>query len=60
LDFRFLIDEKIMREIQKLQPPLSEADVRALKAGDEVLITGVIYGARDMAHKRLCHEGLRP
>jgi len=43
-----------MREIKKLQPPLTEADVRALKAGDEVLITGVIYGARDMAHKRLC------
>jgi fumarate hydratase subunit beta len=38
----------------KLQPPLSEADVRSLKAGDEVLITGVIYGARDIAHKRLC------
>jgi len=33
---------------------LSEADVRSLKAGDEVLITGMIYGARDMAHKRLC------
>jgi fumarate hydratase subunit beta len=43
-----------MSKIKKLQPPLSEADVRSLKAGDEVLITGVIYGARDMAHKRLC------
>jgi len=43
-----------MGEIRKLQPPLTEANVRALKAGDEVLITGVIYGARDMAHKRLC------
>jgi fumarate hydratase subunit beta len=32
--------------------------VRALKAGDEVLISGVIYGARDMAHKRLC-EAIR-
>jgi len=38
----------------KLQPPLTESDIRILKAGDEVLITGVIYGARDMAHKRLC------
>jgi fumarate hydratase subunit beta len=28
--------------------------VRLLKAGDEVLITGVVYTARDMAHKRLC------
>jgi len=43
-----------MREIKTLQPPLSEKQVRELRAGDEVLITGVIYGARDMAHKRLC------
>ena len=43
-----------MNEIKKLQPPLTEADVRSLKAGDEVLISGVAYGARDMAHKRLC------
>jgi len=43
-----------MSEIKKLQPPLTEADVRSLKAGDEVSITGVIYTARDMAHKRLC------
>ena len=28
--------------------------MRSLKAGDEILITGVIYSARDMAHKRLC------
>ena len=44
------MDEKI----KKIQVPLSEKDVRSLKAGDEVLITGVIYTARDMAHKRLC------
>jgi fumarate hydratase subunit beta len=43
-----------MSEIKKLQPPLTETDVRSLKAGDEVLINGVIYTARDMAHKRLC------
>jgi fumarate hydratase subunit beta len=43
-----------MSEIKKLQPPLTETDVRSLKAGDEVLITGEIYAARDMAHKRLC------
>ena len=33
--------------------PLSEADVAALKAGDRVRITGVIYTARDAAHGRL-------
>ncbi len=43
-----------MNEIKKLQPPLNEADVRLLKAGDEVEISGVLYTARDMAHKRLC------
>ena len=37
-----------------MQAPLSEADIRRLKAGDEVLISGTIYTARDMAHKRLC------
>jgi fumarate hydratase subunit beta len=38
----------------KLAPPLTEDAVRRLKAGDEVEISGVIYTARDMAHKRLC------
>jgi len=37
-----------------LKPPLTDAIVRSLKAGDEVLITGTIFTARDMAHKRLC------
>jgi fumarate hydratase subunit beta len=43
-----------MSEMKKLKPPLTENDVRLLKVGDEVLISGVIYTARDMAHKRLC------
>ena len=43
-----------MSEIRKLQAPLADADVRSLKAGDEVLIGGVVYTSRDMAHKRLC------
>ncbi len=38
----------------RLQTPLNEEDARALKAGQEVLLSGVIYSARDMAHKRLC------
>jgi fumarate hydratase subunit beta len=42
-----------MGQIKKLQPPLTDSIVRSLKAGDEVLISGVIYTARDMAHKRL-------
>ena len=43
-----------MSEMKRLKPPLGQADVCSLRAGDEVLITGVIYTARDMAHKRLC------
>lgn len=34
--------------------PLSREQARALKAGDSCLISGVIYTARDAAHKRLC------
>lgn len=40
--------------MNRLRAPLTEADVRRLKAGDEVAIDGIIYTARDMAHKRLC------
>jgi len=43
-----------MSETRRLTTPLSEETVRSLKAGDEVLISGVIYTARDQAHKRLC------
>ena len=45
-----------MNATKKLQPPLTEADVRSLEAGEQVLITGTIYTARDMAHKRLCES----
>lgn len=34
--------------------PLTAETVQALHAGDEVRITGVIYTARDAAHKKLC------
>ena len=37
----------------KLTTPLSDDIVGTLKAGDEVLISGVIYTARDAAHKRI-------
>ncbi len=36
-----------------LNPPLSAGDIADLKAGDEVLITGIIYTARDAAHQKL-------
>lgn len=34
--------------------PLTRDAARCLKAGDSCLISGVIYTARDAAHKRLC------
>ncbi|MBE7014181.1 MAG: Fe-S-containing hydro-lyase [Ruminococcaceae bacterium] len=37
-----------------IKTPLKREDVKKLKAGDSCLITGVIYTARDAAHKRLC------
>jgi len=45
-----------MTEVKKLQTPLTKANVYSLRAGDEVEIAGVIYTARDMAHKRLCRS----
>ena len=34
--------------------PMNRETARSLKAGDSVLLSGVIYTARDAAHKRLC------
>lgn len=37
-----------------IKAPLSREEAKKLKAGDSCLISGVIYTARDAAHKRLC------
>lgn len=34
--------------------PLSREDAKKLRSGDSCLLSGVIYTARDAAHKRLC------
>ncbi len=39
--------------IKEVIPPLSDADVEALRAGDRVRISGVLYTGRDAAHARL-------
>jgi len=36
-----------------LKPPLTDEDVLPLRAGERVLISGVIYSARDAAHRRM-------
>ncbi len=40
-------------EVKNIEAPLSDEEVLSLKAGDNVLISGVIYTARDAAHKKL-------
>ncbi len=42
-----------MSAVVELRPPLRDADVSGLKVGDRVVINGVIYGARDAAHKKM-------
>lgn len=37
----------------QIQAPLIEEEIRQLRAGDYVYITGTIYTARDAAHKRM-------
>ncbi len=37
----------------RLTTPLDEKTVRSLRAGDRVLLSGVIWTGRDQAHKRL-------
>ena len=38
---------------KKISVPLTDKTIKSLKAGDSVLLSGVIYTARDAAHKRL-------
>ena len=43
---------------RKINMPLSKEDALSLKCGDYVYLTGTIYTARDVAHKRM-YEALR-
>ncbi len=42
-----------MTEYIHLKTPLNDSTIEKLKAGDKVRISGVLYTARDAAHKRL-------
>lgn len=42
-----------MNKTYHLKTPLSDKDIEQLKAGDIVYLSGVVYTARDAAHKRL-------
>ena len=41
----------------RMNLPVSEEQIRELKIGDEVLLSGVMVTARDMAHKLMHEEG---
>lgn len=42
-----------MAEVKKISLPLTDEVLRELRAGDNLLLSGVIYVARDAAHKRM-------
>ena len=42
-----------MSDAKKIETPLTDEVVEGLKIGDNVLISGTIYTARDAAHKRI-------
>ena len=46
----------------RLTAPMTREQARQLRCGDTVLFSGVIYTARDAAHKRLwsCWTGANP
>ena len=38
----------------KITTPCSQEDLAHLRAGDTLLLSGIVYTARDAAHKRIC------
>ncbi len=48
-----------MNETRKIKTPLTEEVIISLKAGDMVLLSGEVYTARDVAHKRLYESLLK-
>lgn len=45
--------------MKKLNYPFSKEDIKNLKVGDMVLISGKMYTGRDAVHKRI-HDGTKP
>ena len=41
---------------RKIHTPLTREEARTLRAGESCLLSGVVYTARDAAHKRLCER----
>ncbi|RMA97636.1 Fe-S-containing hydro-lyase [Hydrogenothermus marinus] len=45
-----------MSEVKRITTPLTDEIIESLKVGDRVLLNGVVYTARDAAHKRMLEE----
>ncbi len=43
--------------VKKITTPLDKDTIKDLKAGEEVLLSGVIYTARDQVHQKICESG---
>ncbi len=52
--FMFHPNQEVHLTMKKIQTPLTREIADTLQAGDTVLLSGVIYTARDAAHKRMC------
>lgn len=52
--------EACRENMKKIIAPLTKKQILSLKKGDEVLLTGTIYTARDQSHKRLVKSGKMP
>jgi fumarate hydratase subunit beta len=50
---KFYFEEVINLMIKKLFTPIMNNDIKKLKAGDLISLSGTIYTARDAAHKRM-------
>jgi len=48
-----LIRRIVMAQAKKITLPLTEETLKDLRAGDNLLLTGVMYQGRDAAHKRI-------
>jgi|SRR3989344_7374323 len=44
---------KILKDFKRITVPMTKEVIDKLKAGDKVLISGIVYTARDAAHKNL-------
>ncbi|EDP73675.1 Fe-S-containing hydro-lyase [Hydrogenivirga sp. 128-5-R1-1] len=45
-----------MSEVKRITTPLTDDIIEDLRVGDRVLLNGVVYTARDAAHKRMLEE----